>query len=113
MSIRAFEEAINRAEVTGKVARETAEASLRAFEEAIGKVEAIGDEAEEATEAIGKPDVEVAETSARASDEAEGKAKEKRKAGEIKGKRKIEARLESLAKMYETKKAKQDEEETE
>ena len=70
------------------------------------------------TEAVvGKPDEEVAEASLRVFEEAVGKAeetdvKEKREAGKVKGKKKIEARLESLARMYETKKARQGEEET-
>ncbi len=87
---------------------------LRAFEEAIGRAEEVTEEAKEVTEAIGKPEVEVTESSIRAFAEPVGGAEEtsvKEKRGTEKAKGKVEARLEFLARMYEAKKTKQAEEE--
>ena len=85
------------------MSKETAEASLRAFEKTIGRVETKG-----------KPAVD--KVSIEALDEVVSRAGEtdvrkEREAEEAKGK--IESRLEFLARMYETKKAKQAEEEAE
>ena len=89
---------------------------LRAFEEAIGRAEEVTEEAKEVTEAIGKPEVEVTESSIRAFAEPVGRAEEtgvkgKKGTEKAKGKGKVEARLEFLARMYEAKKTKQAEEE--
>ena len=119
----AFREAISRAEATGKVARETAEASLRALEETIRKTgagkeseelfkapvdEAIGgwEEAGEALEVTAEePEEALEEEVVGATGVTDADAEGKREVGEPSGR--IEARLESLARMYETKKAKQ------
>ncbi|MFC1941486.1 hypothetical protein ACFLWL_03715, partial [Chloroflexota bacterium] len=87
-----FEEAISRTEATGKLTKEMAEASIKTFEEAVGQVEAIGKLAGETEET------------------RESKAKEGKEATDTKGR--IESRLEFLARMYDAKKTRQDEEES-
>jgi hypothetical protein len=98
ISIEAFEKAISQAEASGKLSRETAEASIRAFEKTIGG----GDEVDEEDEIPMKTLDEV-------KDETE-EASEKEKATEVNIRDKIESRLEFLAKMYEARKARQEEE---
>ena len=115
VSINAFKEAITRAETTGLVARETAEESFRKYEEALVQDQVI--------ESVPEPEIpmvprEVEEKvkendamSAPKTDsdvQAEGekkvaKSEDKKTAVNPEVKGKMQARLESLAKMYETK----------
>ena len=103
--MRAFGEAINRAEVTGKVSRKAAAESLRAFEEDLGGAVA----SDKPTDELGEDSAEV--LAEEISKEEKVTTRRKEKSG---GPRtKVEARLESLARMYETKKSKGGGEETE
>ena len=127
-------EAINRAEATGQATKEAVEASMRAFEEAIGVTEEVSESTEvtetaevtevteaaekEVAEVAGGKEDETAEASLKAFEEAIGRVeattiKAKSKSSKAKDKAKIEARLDFLAKMYETKKNEQSREETE
>ncbi len=111
VSIKAFEAAINRAEATGRVVRETAEVSLKDFEKAVGMAEEPGGEAGEVAGVASETGDETALQEA--TGKTEGTAeKEKKGAGKTRARERVEARLEILARMYETKKNKQDEEES-
>ena len=119
VSITAFREAMTRAEANGKIARETAEASLKSYEQTFKEVGATEEvtEAESSKEILSDMgDVEEAGAAAYKAAEAaldalgkEAAAGKTSKGAKRVGKEPrgtIEARLESLARMYEVKKAK-------